>query len=231
MLDLLTPTTESVPGLRISNAYIRRAETGELILIDSGTPGNAKRIAGFLHERGIDVRSLSLVLLTHADIDHSGSVWELKEKFAPAAKVAIHAEDAPRVAGEKKLKEAKGAAGLMIGMMASIMKFHPFRPDIILNENDTIGDLRTVYTPGHTQGSVCFYSEKEKALFSGDTLVTDSKGSVNFAGKSISYDLELTRKSVAAKILALDFQVLLPGHGAPIASGACQKVKELYSIG
>ena len=110
--NLLTETTDLIPGMRASNAYLRKTEAGELILIDSGMPGNAKRIAEYILGRNLDPKSLSLLLLTHADIDHAGSIWELKQKFAPDAKVAIHTEDAPRVSGEKKNKEVKGAMGV-----------------------------------------------------------------------------------------------------------------------
>ena len=100
----LTATTDQVPGLKVSNAYLVQAETGDLVLIDSGMPGNAKKISDFVASRGLDPKSLSLILLTHPDLDHSGSVWELREKFATNAKVAIHEDDAPRLSGEKKLK-------------------------------------------------------------------------------------------------------------------------------
>lgn len=224
---MLTETIDLIPGMRASNAYLRKTEAGELILIDSGMPGNAKKIAEYISRRKLDPKSLSLLLLTHADIDHAGSILELKEKFAPDAKVAIHEEDAPRVSGEKKNKEVKGAIGVLMGVMGSIIRFHTFQPDIILKDNDLIGDLRTIYTPGHTQGSVCFYSEKERILFSGDTLLTDAKGNVTIAGKSMSYDIEQTRRSVESRIKDLDYEILLPGHGPPITSGASAKVKEL----
>lgn len=228
---LLTPTTDLVPGMRASNAYLRKAESGELILIDSGMPGNAKKIAEYISTKSLDPKTLSLLLLTHADIDHSGSIWELKHIFSPDARVAIQAEDAPRVAGEKKLKDVKGAMGLIMRVVGPLMRFRTFQPDIVLKDNDVIADLRTIYTPGHTQGSVCFYNEKEKVLFSGDTLLTDGNGNATFAGKSISYDLELTKRSVASKIKDLDYEILLPGHGPPITSHASVKVRELLSSG
>ena len=221
----LTPTTDSIPGLKVSNAYLVQADSGELALIDSGMPGNAKRISDFLTMRGIDPKSLTLILLTHPDLDHSGSVWELKEKYAPNARVAIHEDDAPRLSGEKKLKEVKGATGLMMGIMGSFLKFHPIKPDIILKDQEMIAGLQTIHTPGHTQGSVCFYNEKEKVLFSGDTLITDSNKNVIYSGKSMSYDLEMTKKSVANKLKDLDFDLLFPGHGPPITSGASAKVR------
>ena len=225
----LTPSIYLVPGLKASNVYVFRSGSGELVLIDSGMPGNAKKIADFISSNGDDPITLSWILLTHPDIDHSGNVWELKEKYAPKAKIAIHKEDAPRLSGEKRLKEVKGATGMMINLLNPFLKFHPVEPDIELNDKETIAGLLTIHTPGHTQGSVCFYSGKEHALFSGDTLITDSGGNVGYSGKSMSYDLKMTKESVATRLKDLNFEILLPGHGPPIASGASDKVRKLLA--
>ena len=225
----LTPSIDLVPGLRASNAYVFRSESGEFVLIDSGMPGNAKKIANFIGSKGFDPRTLSLILLTHPDIDHSGSVWDLKEKYAPNAKIAIHKEDAPRLSGERKLKEVKGATGMVMNLLGPLMKFRPVKPDIKLEDNEIIASLKTIHTPGHTQGSVCFYSGKESALFSGDTLITDSGGNLGYSGRSMSYDLEMTRESVATRLKDLNFEALLPGHGAPIVSGASDKVRKFLA--
>ena len=114
-----------------------------------------------------------------------------------------------------------------MGIMGTFIKFHPVKPDIILKDQERIAGLVTIHTPGHTQGSVCFYNEKERALFSGDTLITNSNGNVIYSGKSMSYDLELTKKSVETKLKDLDFDLLFPGHGPAITSGASARVKEL----
>ena len=84
----LTPTTDPVPGLKVSSAYLFQGEDGDPTLMYTGMPGNAKRISDFRTARGIDTKSLTLILLTHPDIDHSGSIWELKEKSASNAKIS-----------------------------------------------------------------------------------------------------------------------------------------------
>jgi len=42
-------------------------------------------------------------------------------------------------------------------------------PDIVLSDGDTIGGLTVIHTPGHTPGSICLWSEKDRVLISGDT--------------------------------------------------------------
>ena len=53
-------------------------------------------------------------------------------------------------------------------------------PDITVEEGDTFSAAGFTWqvfeTPGHTIGSCCYYIEKEKVLFSGDTLFSGSYG-------------------------------------------------------
>ncbi len=66
-------------------------------------------------------------------------------------------------------------------------------------------------------------------LFLGDTIITESNGNANYSSKSMSYDLELTKKSFETRLKDLDFEVMLPGHRPAITSGASAKVKELIA--
>jgi glyoxylase-like metal-dependent hydrolase (beta-lactamase superfamily II) len=69
--------------------------------------------------------------------------------------------------------------------------------------------LKIVFTPGHTPGSVCFYFENEKILFSGDTLFKGAIGRYDFSYSS-KKDLDNSLK----KILQLPADVVVyPGHG------------------
>jgi hydroxyacylglutathione hydrolase len=213
----------------MSNAYLFTSLAGETAIIDTGMPGNAKKIAEYIISKGKDPKMVSFILLTHPDIDHSGSLFELKEKYATKAKVAIHKEDAPRLAGETKLKEVKGASGVMMGLFSPFMKFHPVSPEIKLEDKQVIADLLTVHTPGHTLGSVCFYDEKGRALLSGDTVIVDKNLNPVFSSSSMSYDLNMTRNSVETKLKNLNFDSLYPGHGPPIIGGASEKLRTLLS--
>jgi hydroxyacylglutathione hydrolase len=56
-------------------------------------------------------------------------------------------------------------------------------PDHLINDGDflTVGkfSFKVIHTPGHTPGGVCFYCEKEKTLFSGDTFYRGLIGSLS----------------------------------------------------
>jgi hydroxyacylglutathione hydrolase len=218
-----------IPKIRGANTYAvleepRAGATGHLTLIDTGMPGNATRIVGFLRSLGKEQTASCTIILTHPDIDHSGSVAELKEKLGNV-KVAIHEADAPRLTGEKPLKEVRALVGLLFKVMSPFMKFKPVKPDVLLIDGGQVDGLSVIHTPGHTQGSICLYSERLKAMFVGDALRTDKNRMPRLPSAAMTFNIEEAKNSIR-KITSFEFELLLPGHGPPILTDASKKVKE-----
>jgi glyoxylase-like metal-dependent hydrolase (beta-lactamase superfamily II) len=68
--------------------------------------------------------------------------------------------------------------------------------------------LRVLETPGHSLGSLCLYEEKEKVLFSGDTVFPDGNiGRTDMFGGNTP---ELVRS--IERLTALDVETMYPGH-------------------
>ena len=87
--------------------------------------------------------------------------------------------------------------------------------DLLLEDESVIevGDmrLRTIATPGHTPGSMCFAVEGTPLLFSGDTLFPGGPGNTKFEGA----DFPTIIRSIEDRLFApfgAD-TVVLPGHG------------------
>ena len=75
---------------------------------------------------------------------------------------------------------------------------------------------KVLETPGHTIGSCCYYIEKEKVLFSGDTLFCGSVGRTDFPGGSASQ----IRDSLHRLLAALpDDTSVYPGHDTSTTIG------------
>jgi glyoxylase-like metal-dependent hydrolase (beta-lactamase superfamily II) len=89
----------------------------------------------------------------------------------------------------------------------------PADPDELF-DGDTIdlGDhvLKVIWTPGHTDGSMCLYDEMTKSLFSGDTVFSEGVGRTDFPTGSI---VEL--RSSVERISSIDIIGIYPGHGDP----------------
>jgi glyoxylase-like metal-dependent hydrolase (beta-lactamase superfamily II) len=78
--------------------------------------------------------------------------------------------------------------------------------------------LRTLHTPGHTPGSMCFRLEEAPVLFSGDTLFPGGPGATKFEGG----DFPTIIRSIEDRLFRpLEGEVqVLPGHGQPTTIGA-----------
>src|SRR3984957_17044639 len=93
--------------------------------------------------------------------------------------------------------------------------------DLILDDDEqlTVGDLRirTLATPGHTPGSICFALEGTPLLFSGDTLFPGGPGNTSFEGG----DFDTIIGSIERRIFATfdPDTVVLPGHGVATTVG------------
>ena len=144
--------------------------------------------------------NIKYILLTHGHFDHILGVCGLKE--FTGAKVLIHKLDGDCLSDEKKSLCSWECPGKQKKMSA----------DILLSDNDkiSIGDavLRVMHTPGHTKGGVCYIDEKDKLIFSGDTLFCLSAGRSDFPGGSTK---ELFESLKRLRDLPGDYTVC-PGH-------------------
>ena len=86
--------------------------------------------------------------------------------------------------------------------------------DSILEDDDVIEvgrlRLRTIATPGHTRGSMCFALEGSPLLFSGDTLFPGGPGNTSFEGGDFATIID----SLDQRLFTYPADtIVLPGHG------------------
>jgi len=197
-----------VDGVRIANVYLVATEDG-LLLVDTGMPGNARRILSFIDGIGRKPSALRDIVVTHCDIDHVGSVAELKR--LTGARVAIHELDAPVLSGEQRPQKG----GLVMVALYRLLRFRPVAPDLRLRDGDTIGGLHVMHVPGHTAGSIALVRD-DGVVFSGDALLSDKDGNVLPPDPRLAFDRARALAS-AAMITARHATLLLTGHGAPVS--------------
>jgi len=215
---------EIIPGIHwipcsFVNVYVHG--DAELTLIDAATKGKSNLILDYIkntmHREPADVKT---ICLTHADMDHVGSLAALKE--ATGAAVASHSIEADLVAGRQFKSRSKA-----MKMMAKVfMRFPRVEVDQKLENGDTVAGLQVVFVPGHSPGETAYYDPERKALFSGDAILTDKSGTVQGPRPMMTPDIAQAWQSVeVAK--ALDVEVLLPGHGKPATKDVNEQLKAL----
>lgn len=184
-------------GMLMVNTYLVIDEnTKKGFIVDPG--GFDKKLCSVVEQSGI---SLEYIILTHGHVDHIGGVEDYRKKFPQIKVVAAKAE-------LQMLKNPDFNMSSMMGMSPVSLV-----PDITVVEGDCISvgdiDMRFVMTPGHSPGGMCIIIDKEKVVFSGDTLFAQSIGRTDFPGCSF----EKLINSIKEKLFILDDDtVVYPGH-------------------
>jgi glyoxylase-like metal-dependent hydrolase (beta-lactamase superfamily II) len=111
-------------------------------------------------------------------------------------------------------------AGYDVGVTAADAAMLPSY-DTVLEDDSviTVGRLRlrTILTPGHTPGSMCFSIEGSPVLLSGDTLFPGGPGNTKFENASFPTIIESIERRLFAPF-APD-TIVMPGHGADTTIG------------
>jgi glyoxylase-like metal-dependent hydrolase (beta-lactamase superfamily II) len=112
-------------------------------------------------------------------------------------------------------------AGFDVGVTAEDAAMLPSY-DFVLEDGTVIPvgrlRLRTVATPGHTPGSMCFRLEGSPVLFSGDTLFPGGPGATRFPGGDFPTIIRSIEERLFSELPAET--IVMPGHGADTTIGA-----------
>jgi len=213
-----------IDGVRGANCYLVTSGP-EMLLIDCGMRGSSRKLADYMQGLGKNPSDIKYIFITHADIDHAGGAAEIKQ--LTGAKLVIHQAEAGVMTGKEKGKQVKGLLGLLFKLLAPVVRLKTVDPDIAIRENTELAGFKIIHTPGHTAGSICLF-QTGSVLFAGDALKSDQAGNPLPPSKMMAADIVQAKTSVGL-IAALDFDILLVGHGAPVKGKASQKVKEMLN--
>ncbi|WP_423737130.1 MBL fold metallo-hydrolase [Chitinophaga caseinilytica] len=188
------------------NTYVLINEEKQCIIIDPGFYYQEER-DGFLRFMAENELTVARLLNTHCHLDHIFSNRLVQKMFGKGPE--IH-----------RLDQVVLDRSPQSGMMYNI----PFEPSPepvgYLEEGDkvTLGDdeLEVILTPGHSPGSISFYSAKQHFVIAGDVLFKQSVGRSDFPGGNF----ETLASSIREKLYKLpDETVVYSGHGPETTIG------------
>lgn len=191
-----------VLGMVSTNVYIVGFE-GKCIIIDPAD--EAGKIISQIESKGLKPCG---VLLTHGHFDHAMAAEEIAERYG----IKIYAGEA-----EKELLED---SSLNMGMRFARKDFK-LTADVTVKDGDELDfeglKLRVISTPGHTSGSVSFYTENpensaslRKVIFTGDAIFAGSIGRCDLP----TGDDKVMRNTLDTVFKVMDEDVtVLSGHG------------------
>ena len=167
-----------------SNIYI--LEDGkEVLLIDSGDGASLPAL-----DEELLNKKIAKVLLTHGHADHINGMNYI------SADAFLHEADLEILPQLNKYFPGFKIPGNIETLGPDAITFGKFR-------------LKIIHTPGHTPGSVCFFEESTKTLFSGDTkFAAGDCGRTDLFGgdeDTLQESLEMLKK--------MKYERLCPGHG------------------
>jgi glyoxylase-like metal-dependent hydrolase (beta-lactamase superfamily II) len=235
------PITDGTAG-RV-HAYLLEIDDG-LTLIDTLSGDDGAVVLAELSRMGRSPGDLGRIVLTHAHRSHVRGAARLRE--LSGATVYANPFEATTIRGEapcapvtlwprRPYRVLHLQYGLTVGSHLERLGvprrlLDPFIApacpvDVEVAHGDAIGSLQAVLTPGHTDGSTSFYWPQERALFTGDVLVTWPRLEIGWAG--LTTDTARNRRSLSELATVGDVEWIGTGHGPPITEDAAARVREL----
>jgi glyoxylase-like metal-dependent hydrolase (beta-lactamase superfamily II) len=195
------------------NCFLVREADG-FTLVDTGLRGSASAILRAAAKLGASIRR---IVLTHAHIDHIGSLDSLMAAL-PSIELAIGQREARLLAKDLSL-DAGEKGKTLLGFTGA-----KARPGRLLVEGDRVGSLQAIASPGHTPGHMAYIDVRDNALVAGDAFTTQTGVVVAGVFKPLfpfpalfSWNAVMSAKS-AAKLRGLKPRILSVGHGPTISS-------------
>ena len=188
-------------GLLSSNTYVVWEEQSrEGMIIDCGVEPSI--VKSFTEKHGINVK---YIVLTHGHFDHCDYIEGYAQEF-PSASVLCHRAET------EVLYDIEGNLSFWGKSPRAYKADYSF-----LSEGDTVSlgketdkclNFKVLHTPGHTPGSICLLDEKNKIMYTGDTLFKNSYGRVDF-----KYGNPADMRSSLMRLYSLDKDITFyPGH-------------------
>ncbi|NYF91919.1 MBL fold metallo-hydrolase [Tunturiibacter empetritectus] len=210
----ITANAHQLTRFGLINCYLVR-ETDGFTLIDANLANSADDILAAAKALGAPIRR---ILITHAHVDHVGSVDALLAKLgATQIEFTSNARSLPLLQKPPNKSPQPGEPNEEIrGGLPGI----DARPTRLVTEGELYGSLLAIETPGHIPGHLAFLDQRDGTLYAGDALI--AMGHLTVSGFAPWYfplpNLATWDKSIALasanKLLTYPIERFACGHGS-----------------
>jgi len=210
----------------------------KVILVDAGVPGQQEVIRAEVEKVGVAWDKVNVVILTHQDIDHVGSLPAILAQSKHSVEVLAHAVEKPYIQGDiTHYKFNRERFGPMLASLPDEQQkpleylmdnFPKSKVDRTFVDGDVLpycGGITILFTPGHTPGHVALYLNKHKVLIAGDAM-TAANGKLAGPSASATPDMETALKSLH-RFKEFDIKKVICYHGGLVAENVNAQITEL----
>ncbi|MEA3480022.1 MAG: MBL fold metallo-hydrolase [Bacteroidota bacterium] len=188
------------------NTYLVRNEKGDCMVVDPAfySPEEIQSFDRFISSKGLNIIGQ---INTHCHVDHVLGVHHMRSAYN--SPLRAHPEESALLNNVPLMGEV---FGLKVEALDRIDK------PIGDNELIEIGDdsLLAIQVPGHSPGSLSFYSSSGGFVITGDALFQGSIGRTDLPGG----DYDTLIGSIKKRLLSLPPETIVyPGHGDPSSIG------------
>ena len=226
---LAVPFRFGVPDATL--VYVVEGADRSLTLIDPGwaSDDDLQGLRDALSAIGRSLDDVGLVVVTHLHADHLGAAAAVRR--ATGARVAMHRLEVEALRRERDDARANDVDiatwGLPSHLRAGVVEAwgsgrriglgrtaEPFA-DVLLEDGDVLPvpgrTIRTLWTPGHTDGHCCFVDEGDGLLFTGDHVLPRINSGIGLGGRTTTNPLGDYLASLGRLDRYADLEVC-PGH-------------------
>jgi hydroxyacylglutathione hydrolase len=198
------------------NAYL----IGETLLVDTGMPHQRARM-----ERALAGQTPERIVLTHAHVDHAGTVAALSAKFG--AEVLCGAADLANLAAGVSPPIALGRP--MVPLQRAIVRYRGLRATALEDGQEVGHGFVAVETRGHTPGHHALWREADRVLIAGDALfgISSRLRTGVFAPPKIDQPEPSSVLLSIKKLAELRPSTIAFGHGPPCTQDAAHQLAAL----
>jgi len=198
------------------NTYLIINDKKECWIVDPGMNNNSERLqlTNYISTEKLTPKG---IINTHAHIDHILGIQAMMDTYKIS--FGMHEKDMPVLAS------ARGSA-VMFGFDMPVVP----QPTFYIHEQEPLmlgeDELEVRFTPGHSPGSIVFYSAKGKWVIGGDVLFAGSIGRTDLPGGNHQTLLD----SIQTQLFTLpDDVTVYPGHGSSTTIGHEKRTNPFFT--